>query len=105
MAPGMGRFSGKKGQVFDKYGANHAAAALPGQGWRVLHNQLQSPVQAMMKLGRIISEQEVVNFIFDRVGDPYISRYVNRVISTSNSNRAQHDILPDLHTCNFPVGR
>ena len=50
MAVIQGRFFGKKGQVIDKYSANLAAAILPGGGHRILHNQLQSFVQAMMKL-------------------------------------------------------
>ena len=66
MAPDTGRFFGKKGQVLlDRYGANLAAATLSGGGHRIIHNQLQSLVHAMMKLGGIFSEQEVVNFILD----------------------------------------
>ena len=42
MAPLVGRFFGKKGERVDEYGANLAAAALPGQGHSTLHNELQS---------------------------------------------------------------
>lgn len=101
----MGRYFGKKGQRLDKYGTNLAAAALPGQGHRTLHNQLQALLQAMMKLGGIFSEKEAVNFILDKVSDPFITRYVNHVSSAPNSRRAQHAIVPDLHARNFPAGR
>ena len=57
IAPVVGRFFGKDGKQLDKYGANLAAAALPGQGHRTLHNQLQALLQAMMKLGGIFSEK------------------------------------------------
>jgi hypothetical protein len=50
MQPLAGRYFGKKGQQLDKYGANLAAASLPGQGHSALHNQLHSILQAMMKL-------------------------------------------------------
>ena len=53
MAPVVGRFFGKDGQVLDEYGANLAAASLPGQGHRALHNTLQSILQDMMKLAGI----------------------------------------------------
>ena len=59
----------------------------------------------MMKLGGIFSEKEAVNFILDKVSDPYITRYVNHVSSSPNFQRAQHAIVPDLHACNFPAGR
>jgi len=68
MAPLAGRFFGKKGVRLDRYGANLAAAALPGQGHRRTHNKLQSILQAMMKLGGIHAEKEAVNFIMDKVG-------------------------------------
>ena len=41
MAPVVGRFFGKNGAVLDKYGANLAAASLPGQGHRTMYNKLQ----------------------------------------------------------------
>jgi hypothetical protein len=105
MAPVVGRYFGKKGDALDKYGANLAAASLPGQGHRVLHNELQSLLQAMMKLGGIYSEKEAVNFLLDKIGEPYITAYVNHVSSHPNARKAQHAIVPDLHARNFPVGR
>ena len=62
-------------------------------------------MQAMMKLGCIFSEKEVVNFILDKVSDPFIMRYVNHVSSSPNSRNAQHAIVPDLHVRNFPASR
>ena len=60
----------------------------------------------MMKLGGIHSEKEAVNFILDKVGEPYITSYVNHVRRHNNSNRrANHDIVQDIHAMNFPTGR
>ena len=50
IAPLVGRYFGKKGTKVNKYEANLAATALPGQGHNVLHNQLQSLLQAIMKV-------------------------------------------------------
>ena len=41
IAPLVGRYFGQRGQLLDKYGRNLAAAALPGQGHRALHNAIQ----------------------------------------------------------------
>jgi hypothetical protein len=46
-----------------------------------------------------------VNFLLDKVGDPYITSYVNHVSSAPNSRKAPHSIVPDIHARNFPVGR
>ena len=105
MQPLVGRFFGKKGKRLDKYGANLAAASLPGQGHSALHNQLQSLLQAMMKLGGIQSEKEAVNFLLDKVGDPHITSYINHVSSHPNSRKAPHSIVPDIHARNFPAGK
>ena len=37
MAPFVGRFFGSNGEQVDKYGANLAAASLPGEGHSTLH--------------------------------------------------------------------
>ena len=66
MQPFVDRFFGKNGKLLDKYGANLAVASLLGQGHSSLHNQLQSLLQAMMKLGGIKSEKEALNFLLNR---------------------------------------
>ena len=73
MAPVVGRYFGKNGDVLDKYGANLASAALPGACHRVLQNNLQSIIQAMMRVGGIYSEKESTNFLFDKIGEPFIT--------------------------------
>ena len=105
MAPLVGRFFGKKGKKLDEYGANLAAAPLPGQGHRALHNHLQSLIMAMMKLGGISSEKEAVNFLLDKVGEPYITAYVNHLSDGPNARNALHNIIPDILARNFPTGR
>ena len=52
-------------------GANLSAAALPDQGCRALHHNLQAIVQSIMKLGRIQLVSEAVDFLIDKVGEPY----------------------------------
>ena len=63
MAPLVGRYFGKKGAQLDKYGANLGAAALPGTGHRILHNNIQAMLRSMMKLGGVSSDKEAVNFL------------------------------------------
>ena len=75
MAPFVGRYFGKRATALDRYGANLSAASLPGQGCRVLHNTLQSLLQAMMKVGGIHSEKEAVNLPIGKIGDPHVTRH------------------------------
>ena len=93
-----------KGTVLDKYGANLASADLPGQGHRLLDNQLQYTMKSMMRLGGVFADSEAVNFILDKVGDPYIIRYVHHVTSHPSARRAPHTIVPDLHAPYYPTG-
>ena len=79
-----GRYFGHKATILDKYGANLAAAPLPGQGHRVLHNILQSMVQSMMKVGGIYAEWEASNFLLE----PWITQYVNLVTSHLSARNA-----------------
>ena len=72
--PLAGRYFGHKATKLDKYGANLAAAPLLGQGHRVLHNNLQSMVQAMMKVGGIYAEREAGNFLLGKVDEPWITQ-------------------------------
>ena len=93
------------GQQLDEYGANLAAANLPGRGHRATHNLLQSILCAMMKLGGIYSVKEAANFLLDKIGEPYITRYVNHISSFPNARRAPWSIVPDIHAHNFPAGK
>ena len=105
MAPIVGRFFGKKGERVDEYGANLAAAALPGQGHSTLHNELQSLMQSIMKVAGVHSEKEAANFLLEKVGEPHITSYINHIARTDGNRRAMHAIIPDLHATNFPVGK
>ena len=105
ITPVVGTSFGRKGARVDQYGANLAAAALPGQGHSVLHNKLQSMVQSMMKLGSIHLEKEAANFLLGKVGDPLMISYMNHVARQTNTRRTTHAIVPDIHTRNFPAGR
>ncbi len=80
-----GRYFFKSGEQLDCYGANLAAASLPGHGHRSLHNKLQSITQAMMKLGGKHSTAEAVNFLVDKIGHPCITSYVNHASSHPNA--------------------
>ena len=80
-------------------------APLPEQGHSTLHNQLQSLVLAIMKLGGIPSKKEAVNFLLGKVGDPHITLYVNHVSRQNGNRRSQHAIIHGIHVTNFPVGR
>ena len=101
--PLAGRYFGHKATKLDKYGINLAAAPLPGQGHRVLHNNLQSMVQAMMKVGGIYAEREAGNFLLGKVDEPWITQYVNHVTSHTRARNAPFAIVPDLHAINYPT--
>jgi hypothetical protein len=103
MAPVTGRYFGKRDEQLDRYGANLAAASLPGHGHHSLHNKFQSITQAMMKLEGIHSAAEAVNFLVDKIGHPCITSHVNHVSSHPNARKAPHAIVPDIHTFNFPT--
>ena len=105
VAPLVGRYFGKNGDVVDKYGANLASAALPGQGHSALHNELQSLVQSIMKVAGVHSEKEAVNFLLGKVGEPHITSYINHVSRKDGHRKAMHAIIPDVHATNFPVGK
>ena len=106
MAPFVGRYFGKRATALDRYGANLSAASLPGQGSRVLHNTLQSLLQAMMKVGGIHSEKEAVNFLIDKIGDPHITAYVNHVSSHPNAERHPTSFcLMYMHGTTLPVAK
>lgn len=56
-------------------------------------------------VGGIRSIKEAVNFLQDKVGDPYITRYINHVSGSVTPRRAQGAIIPDIQAWNYPVGR
>ncbi|EJK49049.1 hypothetical protein THAOC_32109, partial [Thalassiosira oceanica] len=85
--------------------ANLAAASLPGQGHRRLHNLLQGLLQSMMELGGVYSTKEAVNFLLGHVPDPFISRYIRHVSQCPNARNAPFGMMPDLHAQNYPTGR
>jgi len=58
----------------------------------------------MMKLGGISAVKEAANFLIDKVGEPYITRYTNHIAFSPNYKTAQHAIIPDFHVFNFPAG-
>ena len=80
-------------------------AAPAGHGHSILHNKLQSVLQAMMKLEGVSSEKEAASLILDKVGDPYITAYATHVPSHTFVRKAPHSIIPDLHAHKLPTGR
>ncbi len=57
-----------------------------------------------MKLGGMHSAAEAVNFLVNKIGQPYIMSYVNHVSSHPNAQKAPHAVVPDIHAFNFPTG-
>lgn len=58
---------------------------------------------AMMKLGGISSEKEAVNFLIDKVGEPYITSYVNHVSAVPDARNAPFAICQSyLHITSLP---
>lgn len=103
MAPMVGRFFGKNGSVLDEFGANLAAAPLPGGGHRHLHNRLVSLMMEMMKTGGIQSVPEAKNFLIGKVGGAPIQRYVQHIAEQRDVRHSPFCIIPDLHALNFPA--
>ena len=105
MKPLVGRFFGKKGQVLNKYGTNLASATLPGQGFRMTHRSLQSITMSLMRVAGIISQDEAVNFLSNKVGSPWIDRYIDHVAQSEVPSKAANAVVPDIHAFNYPTGR
>ena len=97
IAPLVGRYFGRRGQQLDKYGSNLAAAALPGQGHRALHNAIQHMMVDIMKVAGIHSHMEAANFLNGKVGEPYINNYINHITRNPNPRSSLHAIEPDIH--------
>ncbi|KAL9183104.1 hypothetical protein ACHAXT_004891 [Thalassiosira profunda] len=105
VAPIVGRYFGLDGTEVDRWGANLAAASLPGYGWRRLHNHIQSIVHSMMKLAGVVSVKEAVNFLLGKVGEPWMSRYIDHIAPFPNARASTYGIVPDIHAYNYPAGR
>ncbi|EJK58418.1 hypothetical protein THAOC_21458 [Thalassiosira oceanica] len=83
-APLAGRYFGKKGAVLDVYGANLAAASLPGQGHRRLHNMLQALLKSMVKLGGMYSKIEAVNLLPPLKGPDRVIKQLERAAAAGD---------------------
>ena len=104
VAPLVGMYFGSAGKQIDEYGANLAAAALPGMGWKALHDSLEATVQQMMKLGGIHAQRQAVNFMLGKVGEPYMTRYIDALAKSAGKKNAKFAVIPDLHAVNYPRG-
>jgi hypothetical protein len=59
----------------------------------------------MMKIGNIDSTIEAANFLINKVRQPYIGDYVNRIPSQPGHPKNFRDtIVPDLHATNYLTG-
>ena len=59
----------------------------------------------MMKVAGVQEHTEAANFLNDKIGEPYISNYINHVTAHHNYMNAPHAIIPDIHAFNFPSKR
>jgi hypothetical protein len=78
---------------------------LPGLGYRILHNKLQHILISMMKVAGIGAVPEAANFLFDKLPEPFLSRYINHRVQHANQRNSPHSIIPDIHAYNFPSHR
>ena len=100
----LGCYFGKCGEQLDPYGANLAAAPLPGYSHCSLQNKLQLITQAMMKLlGGIHSTAKVVNFWLISSDNPTL-RSMSTMLAAIQRRKAQYAIVPDIQVFNFPTG-
>ena len=58
-----------------------------------------------MKVVGVQSNVEAANFLNNKIGEPYISNYINHVTAHPDHRNAPHAIIPDIHAYNFPAGR
>ena len=58
-----------------------------------------------MKVAGIQSYMEVANFLNGKIGEPYITNYINHITEHPNPRSALHAIIPDIHAYNYPLGR
>ena len=97
------RYFGQRGQQLGKHGRNLAAASLPGQGHQALHNAIQHMMVDIMKVAGIQSHMK--SFLNGKIGEPYISNYINHITEHPNPKSALHAIIPDIHAYNYLLGR
>ena len=105
VAPLEGRYFGWEGERLDPYGANLVAAKLPGRGHRELHVRLQSLV-TVVGLPGVEPVNEASVFLVNKDSDPYITRCIDHVAQMRccpYENTDRHSIIPDVHTCNYPI--
>ncbi len=48
---------------------------------------------------------EAANFLFDKVPELFLSRYINHRVQHANQRNSPHSIIPDIHAYNFPSDR
>ena len=97
IAPMVGRYFGRNGKRLDKYGMNLSADTLPGRGHRALHDKLKHMMVSMMNVAGVQANVEAANFLNDKIGEPYISNYINHVTAHPDHRNAPHAIIPDIH--------
>ena len=105
IAPMVGRYFGRKGKRLDKYGMNLSADAKPGRGHQSLHDQLLHMMVSMMKVAGVQANVEAAKFLNDKIGELYISNYINHVTAHPDHRNTPHAIIPDIHAYDFPSGR
>ena len=71
-------------------------AALPGKGWRALHDNLESTVQQMMKLVGVSTQRQAANFMLGKVKHPYMTRYLNAMAKSTNRTCAKFAVIPSM---------
>jgi hypothetical protein len=60
---------------------------------------------SIMKLAGIQSHTEAANFLNGKIGEPYISNYINHITEHPNQRSALHAIIPDIHAYDYPSER
>jgi hypothetical protein len=58
----------------------------------------------MMKVAGIRAVPEAANYLFDKLPEPFLSKYINHIVQHPNQQNAPHSIIPDIHAYkyNFP---
>jgi hypothetical protein len=104
--PFIGGFFGKNGRQLDAYGHNLASAPLPGAGFRILHDNVKSLMQSVMREAGFLTDVEAYNLFHGKIPSPFIEEYSTAVNRERGDRRHGSDrricIVPDLICHNFP---
>ena len=97
---------GKHGhQILYEYGVNLSVALLQGKVLCMLHNTIKWIAQTTMNLCAIQYNQNVVNFLAEKVPETCLTIFNNCLISGQDWINSLHAVVPDFHAHQMTKGQ